>query len=292
MTSPLPFADESTHLALAYVAALHRHGYEVARSELAAYVESPRRHRETPGFARVLGSVVERFAQLYGAQGAPDETVTDYLVRVRWAAIDATERVTLSELGSAMLKVLDEQTTDAAAPVVSVLSDSDPLAYPVVMGQIAGMSDALLVDPYLRLEQLIHVAALTDVTRVLLCTDNLKAEERTELTLGLPLLKPPRSFDVRTVPKSALHDRFVVPKTGAVLGIGTSLNSLGSGKLSVVTKLSDQAADVRAACEERWRSATPVVAPAVTAKPAPTKAIASRRKATRGRKRSARTLDS
>ena len=142
-----------------------------------------------------------------------------------------------------------------------------------------------LLGAYLAFTIPVSVFPSTDFPRVLFCADSLKPEARTELTLGLPRLKPPRRFEVRTVPKSALHDRFVVPRTGDVLGLGTSLNGLGSGKLSVVVKHSDQAGVIRGACEERWRGATPIVSPAPATKPTATTAKASRRAATRTRKR-------
>jgi hypothetical protein len=59
------------------------------------------------------------------------------------------------------------------------------------------------------------------------------------------------------------HDRFVIPDSGPVRQIGTSLNGV-SKRLSVMVTMEDDAAAaaIKAAFEASWATATPIEAPA------------------------------
>jgi hypothetical protein len=147
-------ADESAHRGLAYVAAVTRHGYRLSSQEFGAYMASP---------ARKVGFDP---AAMVRAMMGPRESTLAWMKRVGWVQVDRGA-VTLTPLGGAVLRSLDEEDVEPGV-AVSIATSDDALAYPGVIGLIAERGAALLVDPYFRLESFPHVLHYTGVTRLLI----------------------------------------------------------------------------------------------------------------------------
>lgn len=84
----------------------------------------------------------------------PAETVIGRLIRLAWlseaAAPGGSEPgLRLTDLGRALLRDVMTGDEDDEDVSVVVLGLSDPLAYPILVGQLAAAGPGLLVDPYL-----------------------------------------------------------------------------------------------------------------------------------------------
>ncbi len=175
----------------------------------------------------------------------PAETFTEYFLRVRWAT-QHDRRIVISSLGLAMGRALEQQSP--SDPVV-VLEPGDPIALGRVVERLASSGDALLVDPYFRLDQLLLIIDRTVVTRVL-TSERVDAEGLEGLQTSTERLTLPRPFEIRVASRE-LHDRYVIPATGAVTNIGSSMNGLGH-VLTAMSSISDGADEVREMYERMW----------------------------------------
>jgi hypothetical protein len=249
----MKLVSETAHRALTYVALVRRQGYRLTDKELEAFIRQPDRYGPTwdiSGMAAVfdkLGAIVKTL---------PGETVAEWLVRLNWLAIDGNH-VEITKLGSAVLRGADEQEIETELPLRIVLDPEDPLSYAKLIGRIADVGDALLVDPFFGLDQLLVILQSTSVTRVLVGP---KTKTGT-LAAALTSMTLPRNFTIRV--SGEVHDRFIIPSAGAVDALGTSLNGVGR-KFTVMATLDPPVADaIRSKHEELWRAAKPVETTAV-----------------------------
>lgn len=187
------------------------------------------------------------------------ETFTAYLQRLGWVAVD-DELVEITALGSAVLRASEQQQRDVGTESLEVIIDPDnPFAYATVWSALAAQGPGLLVDPYLRLEQLADLHAFGAATRLLISPTafagpNGRAVYERALTAFDGKLSVRLSRD--------LHDRYYLTDNGPVLMLGVSLNGIGR-KISVLTTLSAVAGDaIRSLVERQWGSAELVEASA------------------------------
>jgi len=232
----MDIASRQAHRALAYLAALNKHGCFPTTPQFAAYASAP--DPMDP-----LADLLARYPI------GPAESMLDYLARVHWVSRnDGLVRIT--DLGAAVLAALAAGTTQAEGAVEVVLTADDPLALSHAVKQLAALGPALLVDPYFRLNQLALIVNYTEIDRVLM-SDQVPREDRQSLKHALDTVPMSRRLEVRMAKKEQMHDRSVIPSQGAVLSIGTSLNYVGQ-KFMVLAKLSDVADALRRHCEELW----------------------------------------
>lgn len=100
-----------------------------------------------------------------------------------------------------------------------------PLAYPILVGQLAAAGPGLLVDPYLKLADLHTIVVSTQLTRLLVSG---KTNNRGDVGAMLACLgngSLSRRVEVRS--STGLHDRVLMADDGDVLTVGTSLNGVG-----------------------------------------------------------------
>jgi hypothetical protein len=234
---------------LTYVALVRRQGYRLTDKELETFIRQPDRIGATVEFPG-LSTAFDLLGGLK-LKSIPGETVAKWLVRLNWLAIDG-DRVALTELGSAVLRGADEQEIETELPLRIVLDPDDPMSYAKLIGRIADVGDALLVDPFFGLDQLLVILQSTSVTRVLVGP---KTKTGT-LAAALGSMTLPRSFAIRV--SGEVHDRFIIPKDGPVDALGTSLNGVGR-KFTVMATLDPPVADtIRSKHEELWQAAKPV----------------------------------
>lgn len=244
--------DENTHRALAYLEALNRQGVKPSRAQLDSFAEQPqRRVSRRNGIAdfaslrdRVVGEVVEK------------ESYSSFLARVGW--IDGEPGVGLTAMGRALLKglnspALDESTSDLFE---IVLNPENPFAYAQALQGLGSTGPAMLVEPYFRLDQLMAIAELENIDRVLM-SPKVSQQDRNLVATGLAALPANHPLQIRVV--DDLHDRYLIPHVDeAVLMLGSSLGGVGK-KVSTLTTLGVVASQaLREAHESLWQTATSI----------------------------------
>jgi hypothetical protein len=187
----------------------------------------------------------------------PDETLIEQVRRFRWVkATSAGSGLQLTELGSALLRADTDLTTAAE---VTVLGGDDPLAWGSLVGTIAEAGQCLIVDPYLKLDQLLVLAQFTSTARVLMRRPN----KDTELVpWRVCLASPDLNVAMRVADPKLLHDRYIVGDTD-VYTLGCSLNGVGRKPTTLVPLSGDVADQVRAIAEGWWDLAEPLGGPPV-----------------------------
>lgn len=246
--------DEGTHRVLAYVDALNRHGVRPQRQmveEFAAHRE--RKFSSSGGFEEVIRSLGR-----FGGRRTAEETFCQYLARLSWIDETPTDAVELSAVGRALLKslnapVIEESTADVFEVV---LSPDNPFAYVQALSGLASVKQALLIEPYFRLEQLMAIAEFDNIVRVMVGS-RLKSSDYELLAVGLQALPVGRTIEIRKAPD--LHDRYLIPaEDGHVVMLGASLGGIGKNVSTLTTLASVASIALRDAHEKIWRAAEPI----------------------------------
>jgi hypothetical protein len=253
----MKIADEETHRVLAYIGALNEHGEKPHHSLVEAYADQPHRRTKRTGRNETFQALTAIRLAFEGREVSA-ETAVEYLHRLGWISMQ-DGGVELTSTGRALLQALhtaELESTDQAVLDV-VLSANDPFAYARVLGQLAGSESALLVDPYLKLDQFLDVLDLENITRILI-GPRLNAGVYRAMAAALNALPEGRTLAVRKTPD--IHDRYLIPgDSQPALMLGTSLNGFGGRKLSTITTLGGLSSDaLRSAHEEIWDRAEPV----------------------------------
>jgi len=241
----MELASRQTHRALAYAAALNKHGHFPTVAQFAAYASNPD-PKPAPGIAEAVATMMTMYSTV------PAESILAFLVRVEWVS-HPDGRVRITDPGSAVLAALDEGAVQAQEVVEVVLTSDDPLALSRAVTQLVARGAALLVDPYFRLDQLSFIVGYTAIDRVLM-SEKVNAADRTSLKHALDTVPWQRRVEVRVATKEKMHDRFVIPPQGSVTSIGTSLNALGQG-FTVLGQLGDASAEIRRHYDVLWQGA-------------------------------------
>ena len=241
----MELASKEIHRALAYVAALNKHGYSPTTAEFDAYASSPGR--------KPLGMLGRIAADMpwYDYEGL-QESVRDYLQRVYWVSSEGGQ-VRITDLGRVVLAALDEEAHQVEGPIEVVLDPQDPIVLSRVVKRLTAAGKALLVDPYFRLEQLLSIVNYTEIDRVLM-SDQVERDNRNSLKHALDTLPTARRMEVRVATKQEMHDRYVIPTRGPITFIGTSLGSVGR-RLTVIGQLGDASEEIRQHYEATWQKA-------------------------------------
>ena len=262
----MEIVSEQVHRVLAYVEALNRHGVRPARQVVNEFARKPdlTPTKRVNQFASLSASILQ--STMWGlTEKVEGETFCQYLARLSW--IEDKAQVELSVIGRALLKALNSPTIDESAADVFeiVLGPNNPFAYVQALQALSIPKNALLVEPYFRLEQLMDIAEFDNIKRVLV-GPGLKMKDLELLATGLAALPIERSLEIRVA--EALHDRYLIPsEEGSVTMLGMSLGGIGK-KVSTITTVGEVASiALRDAHESIWASSK-VVQPKVSTKPA------------------------
>lgn len=226
---------ERQHRALAFIAAANQGGATPTPEELELWLTNPTPRRTGGVLASMARTPVEGLTGIFGIS----ESIADHLVHMRWAR-RVRGRLTLTSLGLALMRSAD--VGEEAADRVVVLKPEDPLAYARLVSQISDLGDAaLLVDPYLDVDQLFKLIQSTGIAQILIGNHDRTKKMRTGIKAFLEgLAECP--CEVRT--SAALHDRLVVAEDGRVWTLGSSFSGVANSKtFTVLTPLPDKAAD-------------------------------------------------
>jgi hypothetical protein len=266
----MEIAADDAHLALAYVSAVQQQGYRLTVGEFEAYMRQPDRQPGRPPVVhqvRQLSSPALRVAQDFSQTlrkiglisggvartevvdpGAPEESVLVWLSRLGWLAVE-NDRVRVTQLGSAVLRHLEQAAVEAEVPLGIVLDQGDELARARFFSEVSGLGRCALVDRFFSIEALLPVLQSTEIERVL--TGTTDKGKLSGLAVALDSVTVTRPFQVRK--SNVFHDRFVIPDEGPVWLLGTSVSGLGH-RLAVMVKLADEALSgaIRAEFEQEW----------------------------------------
>lgn len=215
---------EEQHRALAFIEACNSHGYGPEPDEVARWLAEPRKplsdmYAAMASFS-MLGGVLHRGA------------VTDQLVRLGWVyRADARTRLFISELGEALLRDADAKSAEVTASATVVLGSDNPLSYAALMSELAAAGSGLLIDPYIRREELMHIVQDTTLTR-LLVSEKVKEHNVAAMRSFLGYVPADRGLDVRIVSEG--HDRYMKAEDGQVFIIGSSMNMVALQKATTV----------------------------------------------------------
>lgn len=249
------------HRRLAYIEAVQLQGYTLNVREFHNFSVSPsRRPGRTSWTAtrKLTASIAQAFSRMPVEVIEEPESVLDYFRRVGWvdtppaASRTPGSPVRITDLGVAVLRHTEAADTEGVSEMTVVLDPSDPFSYARVIGRIAALGEAMLVDPYFGLDQLSHIAFRTEISRVL--TSYGKESELAGLATALDTIDLDRDFDLRVVDRHEIHDRFVIAGE-SVHFIGTSLSGIGK-RPSVMGQLHGSTARAVASLHEQiWESA-------------------------------------
>jgi hypothetical protein len=240
---------EDQHRALAFIEACNGQDYGPSPEEVETWLREP---ATPPGLYNYASLMMT--AAMYGFSRG---LVTEQLVRLRWVTQYRGGLYT-EPLGTALLRDADAKTAETAGASTVVLDAENPLAYAALMSELAAAGAGLLVDPYIRREQLLHVAQDTKLERLLI-SDKIKPKDMDGIRAVLGYLQPAeRHLEVRVAEDA--HDRYLKSEDGDVYIIGSSLGTVAArNSTTVLTPFpADSREMVGTMLEARWDAATPV----------------------------------
>lgn len=239
---------EHVERALRYVAALAEAGLRLTPDEIDQFAVT------RPPVGRSMGNAVASMARLAlpSVVLREPERVVGYCLKMGWLA-RAGAGVVLTPRAQALLSSLDERDRKQVLPgqpILIVLEPGDPWNGYKIAEPIHEAGAGMVVDPFFPADMLAWLAQETDIHRLLVRRDSatgyseaLNAAQR----MG-------REIEVRTLPKTRLHDRAIVHADGKVTLLGSSLNSRG-GHVSAMVHCSPLAsAQYAQSLEGLWKS--------------------------------------
>ena len=272
----MEIVSEQTHRVLAYIGALNSHGAKPPHLLVDEFADEPDRKFTSFGIYATMRSALS--ASAFMDDRKPSETFSTYLNRIGLAT--NTYDVELTKLGRALLKALNTPTVDdnTSDVIEIVLDPENPFAYAQALNAMSNTRQAMLVEPYFRLEQLMDIAEFDNITQVLV-GPRLKAKDYELLATGLASLGSERHLEIRKA--AELHDRYLIPTEPGegVLMLGASLGGIGK-KVSTLTTLGLVASQaLRDAHESIWKGSEVIKPKEIVAIEAPSKGGGAEQKA-------------
>lgn len=180
------------------------------------------------------------------------ESIANRLIRLGWMT-SSGEEVHMTDLGRAVLRA-EQKAERESSPMEIILDARDPFAYVKVLKRIAWRQEPMLVDPFAGIDEYADIARHTSVDRLLTRPDR---GDRRGLALAVEKLPDGRRLEVRVT--DGIHDRFCISRLGSIDMLGTSLNGVGKGRVSVLVSIQPPFADeIRTKHERLWSEATPL----------------------------------
>ena len=245
--------DDKLHMALTYVDTIERTGTPLTIEAFDGFAVHP---TPVPWRQRSSYLAAMRDEMLSEYYYEPGESPSAFLLRSQWIRLVGGS-VRLTNLGKAVLRHAQRPQLQSGieGPLTVTIDPDDPLAYLRVFDLLGGAGAGLLVDPYIRFEELFDLAELTRVDRVL--TSN--RVDRTGLRLkqlSRTLAQAEMTVELRVLAPEHLHDRFYIPDTGDIYLLGSSLNSI-TARPGVIAPIADHTGSeaLRDAYTKLWRSA-------------------------------------
>jgi hypothetical protein len=236
---------EDQHRALAFIDACNNQRYAPSADEVERWLEEP---ATPPG--------PWNFAARWTRTGLERGKVTDQLVRLGWVLGDGGGLYTLP-LGQALLQDAEVKTAEVLAATTVILGSNDPLAYGTLMSELAAAGAGMLVDPYIRREQLLHLVQDTTLDRLLI-SRKVGKRDLAGVRALLGHLPAGRELEVRVAAEA--HDRYLKAEDGGVFVIGSSMGMVSAQKATTVfTPIpSDGREVIGKMLEDQWAASQPL----------------------------------
>ena len=136
------------------------------------------------------------------------------------------------------------------------------MAHGRLLGTIAESGECLIVDPYLRADQLLSLLNSTEANRFLIGPRVAKGEVVAMTTLLSA--QGGRRTGAGRAAEGRLHDRYIVGER-SLWTLGTSLNAVGRSTSTLLIPVPDAAAaNVRLILQELWKESELVAATSVS----------------------------
>lgn len=231
---------ERQHKTLAFIAAANRGGYSPSSDEVELWLGKPSPDRRG---GMINNFISEDWAGMLRIINGVVESTTEHLISIGWVEDSDSENLRLTPLGRALLTATE--TTREGPGEVVVLHHENALSYSSLMGELAGIGGAILVDPYLELEALLDLHEHTEVHKALVGNKKSYRQRRAKMATFLGTVEN-ASMEVRFA--DDLHDRLVVADDDRVWTLGMSLNTIQKRQsVTVLTPMPESAAHVLAA---------------------------------------------
>lgn len=193
------------------------------------------------------------------AKYAPDipvEGFITHLIRLGWVeSTTETGALATTPLGLALLRTAEAVESEHDGPTTVILGQDDELAYPTLIGRISEAEAGLLIDPYLRLEQLLAVRAYTRIARVL-TSRSVSEKDLVAMAVLINSGGSENPIELRAAAKGILHDRMIVAASGGIDTVGTSLGTVGGKYTTVLSPLPEAvASEMRTKADFWWEQA-------------------------------------
>ena len=168
----------------------------------------------------------------------------------KWISVD-DGRVTVTQLGRAVVMAADAESP-ADEVVQAALDPNDPLAYARLVARLTQLEDVMVVDPYFRATQLLQLYELPTLTRVL-TSEKIGKKDLVAIRSTAGVITWDRTFEIRAAPpETGVHDRYLIPRVGAIFQVGTSLKGVGHS-FTVMSEMQDVSELVRERFEAIWK---------------------------------------
>lgn len=253
----MDIVNERTARVLQYLEALGRQGVHPSASDVNAFGTAPDPTTiRTPSVVETLNALQAHWR--YGLdERVEEETYSAYLLRLGWA-VNSAAGMRLTKTGRAVVAFNNAPVLESAEDLEVVLRPDDRFAYARLVHRMAQVPEAMLVEPYLRLDQYIEIAELENITRFMV-GPRIGSGERASLARALRAADPNTRPEFRV--STNLHDRYLLPKAEGHQGLmlGVSINGVGRTVTTLVALSETTTAALTAAFRDLWESAEPLV---------------------------------
>ena len=186
-------------------------------------------------------------------ESRPAENPLQHMLRIGWLNRVSDGRLKVTDIGRAMLQTAESEATLIEDLTVMYLGADDPLSYPLLVGTLAVAEAGLLVDPYLKVEQVAALHQHTRIDRLLIGIG--KRHRRDHAAISTYLQGRTDDVPVEVRMSDQLHDRVFIEPGGSLSMLGTSINGVGR-KATVLMSVPDAAAQpLTAHYESLWEEA-------------------------------------
>ncbi len=241
-----PLIPERLLRALRYVDMVERGGGQLTDSKIEAFVSTP---PPEPGF---LLSTERRLMRSF--MFVQTEGIAEYMRDLGWISGQPPR---LTDVGRAIVNASHRDDGDLGPEEhegeTVVLSPEDPLNLLSLTGAVGAAKSGMLVDPYFKDDYVLWLLESTSIERLLLCRAR---SERSRLALAAGAAeKLHRRIEIRCLPRSAVHDRYLISEDGSVSMIGASINGLHK-HFTVIARVNEPGSSaIREYVERKWTEA-------------------------------------
>lgn len=186
-------------------------------------------------------------------ESRPAENPLEHMLRIGWLNRATDDRLKVTDIGRAMLQTAENEATLIEDLTVMYLGADDPLSYPLLVGTLAVAEAGLLVDPFLKVEQVVDLHQHTRINRLLVGSGERHRRDNVAISRYLQDRNDDDQVEVRM--SGQLHDRVFIEPNGSLSMLGTSMNGVGR-KATVLMSVPDVAAQpLTAHYETLWDEA-------------------------------------